>query len=1407
MKTLRHSFLLTMMLLIALVYPLGAKTSPSFAATANNPPPPPPMRVLRASFIGVSQPLRDIVPKQPALPEGAATFKEQPRLVLPKALRNPATPTSDLSILQDKPIGLAMPAPLANFAGVNNVSGVLPPDTQGDIGYDPATGKKYYVQWVNLAFKIWDVTNPAAPEPVYGPAAGNTLWSGSGTLCATNNDGDPITLFDHLANRWLMSQFALSFPNDFHQCIAISATADPTGVWYLYDFQTSTSLMNDYPKFGVWPDGYYMSVNQFNGSTLDWEGAGVAVFERSAMLQGLSARMIYLDLGAVTLDYGGMLPSDLDGPPPPVGTPNFFVEWDDSSWLGDPQDTLRLWEFHVDWNNPANTTFGANSNYDPNAFITTANVDPDMCNFNRNCIPQPGTTAKLDAISDRLMYRLQYRNFGSYQTLVSNHTVDVNGSNRAGIHWFELRKIGGTWTMYQQGSYSPDSSHRWMGSLAMDRAGNMALGYSLSSTSIYPSVRYSGRLSTDPLGILPQGETTLIAGGGAQTHSSSRWGDYSMMAVDPEDDCTFWYTQEYYQTTSDAGWQTRIGAFRFPNCTAQANGSLEGMVRDTSMQPLPGALISISGGYITNTDSNGHYSILLPPDTYEVTASKYGYLPSTATGVVVSPSSTTIQDFTLTEAPKYTLSGVVTDAQSGWPLYARIAIAGYPDSPIFTDAQTGAYSVELAEGAYTLEVRAMSGGYEPESMGLTINSHTTQDFALSPDLLACSAPGYMPIVSFVEDFETWPPSGWTIVNNAGTGGLVWNSNLSYGDSNYTGGAGLAADVNSDRNQYKRYNTELITPLIDPDTLVNLTLTYRANFQVYSGNEALDLDIKNVGDPTWTTISHWVENHGSLYSLPGETVTIDLTPYVTGDFQLRWHYYTSELTPWDWYAQVDEVKIGVDCALIPSAGLVVGAVYDANTAQPIETFTVEDAASNPALLIDASEDPSAPPRMYIIGEPAGSVSLTANAYRYDADTQSPTVVGGAVIRQDFTLPAAWFSVQPDSLQFILPYTHPVASLPLTLTNSGGRGAAFEVFTLAGLWPPKLPNGPFADHTRHLGPKNLNDPDASKLRVNLTPTVVSPLAAGNVIASWLTGLAYAWGIGFNTHANDLWLGNILIGGGDNLNYRFLTNGSNTGDTIDTNAWVSMFAADMAYIPFSGNLWQVNVGGDNCVYELDPQLEISTGRKVCPAFGTSERGLAYDPLTDTFFAGSWNDGIINRFDAKGTLLESVSVNLSISGLAYNPVTAHLFVMTNHEVTPAYYDVYVLDVNHGYSLLGAFNIQQGSTKVFEDYSQAGLEMDCNGNLWAVNQNTQRVYVAESGESGICNWQVPWLTSVPGSGYLSAPGQEVLSIQVDASGLPFAPYHAYLRISGETPYDDLIVPIFVNFSGLYQLFIPVVGR
>jgi hypothetical protein len=508
--------------------------------------------VVRSEKNDVSPPLRDIPPVQapvtdPVRPLGRPSTS---------AAAGPLAPTvGNDPVLQTAPATGAMPAASVSFDGVG-ATGYYPPDTNGDVG------PNHYVQTVNVSFAIYSKTGAV----LRAPGAINALWTGFGGLCETTNQGDPVVLYDAMADRWLITQFAFSSTTGpFYQCFAISQTGDPTGSYYRYSFLWSNQKMNDYPKFGIWPDGYYGHYNQFCNNATSWCGSGVVAYDRERMRQGLPATAISFDLAATNPSDGAMLPSHLNGPPPPSGTPNYYVDYASST-------ALRIFEFHADWTTPSNSTFGSGASHAPNATVAVAAFDNNLCGF-ALCIPQPGTSQKLDALSDRLMYRLQYRNFGSYASLVVNQTVDTNAADHAGIRWWELR-TGSTWSLRQEGTYSPDTDHRWMGSIAMDKDGDIALGYSVSSGTTSPGIRYAGRLATDlPLGTLTQGEAVLQAGAGSQTGTAGRWGDYTSMSVDPSDDCTFWYTNEYYATTSSTGWKTRIGAFKFPSCSAVSNPS------------------------------------------------------------------------------------------------------------------------------------------------------------------------------------------------------------------------------------------------------------------------------------------------------------------------------------------------------------------------------------------------------------------------------------------------------------------------------------------------------------------------------------------------------------------------------------------------------------------------------------------------------------------------------------------------------------------------------------------------------------------------------------------------------------------------------------------------------------------
>ncbi len=430
---------------------------------------------------------------------------------------------------------------IVNVDGISATQGYIPPDPAGDIGTD------HYIQATNLHFAVYS----RAGALLYGPAALSTLWQG---FPGYTSDGDPVVLYDHLADRWIITQFSLpNYPNGpFYELLAVSQTPDPLGAWHRYSFQFSK--MPDYPKFGVWPDGYYMSANMYSSGSGNWAGPAAIVLERDSLLAGKTARMTVFELGT---DRQPLLPADLDGSLPPVGSSGYFLSVNDDP--ANMNDHMDLFSLQTDWANPANSVLAGPQS------IPVAVFDGNMCNGSASCLPQAGTSSRIDALSRYLMQRLQYRNFGTYQVLMANHTVDVDATNHAGIRWYELRASVTDWSVYQQGTYAPDTNHRWMGSIAMDGAGNIALAYSITGKGIYPSIHATGRRSGDVPGYMSLAEETIITGTGAQKDLSSRWGDYSCLTVDPQDDRTFYYTNEYYAVTSNKDWKTRIASFTIDN--------------------------------------------------------------------------------------------------------------------------------------------------------------------------------------------------------------------------------------------------------------------------------------------------------------------------------------------------------------------------------------------------------------------------------------------------------------------------------------------------------------------------------------------------------------------------------------------------------------------------------------------------------------------------------------------------------------------------------------------------------------------------------------------------------------------------------------------------------------------------
>jgi hypothetical protein len=521
-----------------------------------------PTTVRRDVHHDVSRPLSEMIRHAP--PPSLKRRPVEPMKLIP--LPPGLVQTAEDPVMQVSTIAPPTPPVSQSFEGLGNGQygfsvTSAPPDTEGTVG---AT---QYVQWVNTSFAVFNKSTGAL---VAGPTAGNTLWSGFGGGCQTNNDGDPIVLYDKIAQRWIFSQFSVS-TTPYLQCIAVSTTSDATGTYNRYSFQYSN--FDDYPKMGVWPDAYYETFNMFAGGTT-FVGADACAYDRNAMLAGSGATQVCFQQGT---SVGGLLPSDLDGTTaPPAGSPNYML------YFG--TNNLNLFKFHVDFVNTANSTFTGPT------VLNVAAFSP-LCGGG-TCVPQPSTSQQLDSLADRLMYRLAYRNLGTHESLVVNHSV-VAGSG-GGVRWYEIQNPSGTPVVAQQSTFAPDSNYRWMGSIAMDQAGDMALGYSVSSSSVSPSVRFAGRVPTDPASTM-EAEVNIVSGTGSQSGNSlSRWGDYSAMQVDPVDDCTFWFTEEYMKTTGSFNWNTRIANFKFPGCGTTGTP-------DFSVAASPSSLTITQGSNGTDT--------------------------------------------------------------------------------------------------------------------------------------------------------------------------------------------------------------------------------------------------------------------------------------------------------------------------------------------------------------------------------------------------------------------------------------------------------------------------------------------------------------------------------------------------------------------------------------------------------------------------------------------------------------------------------------------------------------------------------------------------------------------------------------------------------------------------------------
>jgi len=472
-----------------------------------------------------------------------------------------------------------MPPPLLTFEGgaAAQFCGCAPPDSDGDVG------PNHYVEAINVAFAVYDKNG----NSLAGPITYNTLFAPlTGTPCSGQNDGDPFVMYDQIADRWVISDFAfpgLPGSGPFYQCIAVSQTSDPvSGGWFLYALQhepAHPTWVGDYPKFGLWnnpqPGGaYHLTLNLFDGPTLAFEGVRAYALDRAAMLAGqgqpnpnaIGFTILPNGLGD---SYSLVAASFRTGTAPPAGRDEFLLAVDSPASNPTTLTQVKGWKYHVDFAIPANSTLGILPNHTPNGLIAVNGFVEAWTNTaGFSIVPQQGTTDKIQTLGDKIMTPVVYQNRTGTESLWADQTTILNFPNGPTIiRWYQFDVTGGNFpgTAVQQQDWSNgnDGVWRFMPSIAVDQSGDTAIGYSSSSSTMFPGIRYAGRLATDPPGNLAQGEAVMFNGTGSQLDTVSRWGDYSMTTIDPADGMTFWHVNEYYATNSSFNWHTRIGKFNF----------------------------------------------------------------------------------------------------------------------------------------------------------------------------------------------------------------------------------------------------------------------------------------------------------------------------------------------------------------------------------------------------------------------------------------------------------------------------------------------------------------------------------------------------------------------------------------------------------------------------------------------------------------------------------------------------------------------------------------------------------------------------------------------------------------------------------------------------------------------------
>lgn len=669
------------------------------------------------------------------------------------------------------------PVATNNFDGTPDNSGVIPSDSTG------AAGTTQFVEVVNAQLAVYNKTGGL----LLGPENTNTLWSGFGGSCQANDDGDATVQFDTLSQRWVVEQLEVS-AQPFFVCVAVSTSANATGTWNRYSFQYTD--FPDYPKLGIWPDAYYLTVNRFNSSGTTGLGEQTCALNRASMLTGAAASTQCFSLNSS--GENTVLPATLNGTTPPApGTPEWLVGISPTTG-----NALAYWQLHIDWTTPANSSLSAQTDLPVTAFS-------EACGGAGTCIPQSGTSQQLDSLGDRLMYDLPYRNFGDHESIMVTHSIGAGSS--VGMRWYELRPSGSALGVFQSGTYAPTSTYRWMGSIGIDQSGDVALGYSTSSSTLHPGVAFTGRLASDAAGTMPQGETTLFTGAGSQSgnlfNPGNRWGDYSGMSVDPSDDCTFWYVNQYIPSNGDFNWHTRIGSFKFPSCGGTVSNDFSISASPTSLSLAPNAAGSSTISTAVTSGSAGTVAL-------GVSGTPSGATASLAATSVTAGQSTALNVNAGTAAPgTYTLTVTGTEGSATHTTTVALTVLAANDFSISANPTSLSLAANAA-GSSTISTAVTSGSAGTVALGV---SGTPSGATAS---LAATSVTAGQSTTLNVNAGTATPGTYTLTVTGTEGGATHSTTVSL---TVTSGTQALVQVSSD--PFTDPNAEHATT-VEPDTLSN-----------------------------------------------------------------------------------------------------------------------------------------------------------------------------------------------------------------------------------------------------------------------------------------------------------------------------------------------------------------------------------------------------------------------------------------------------------------------------------------------------------------------------------------------------------------------------------------------------------